>query len=386
MAEPLDIVIAGNGPVGMLLALALESSGVESVLVGGEREPAERPIALSYNSRILLERVGAFRALAATPIQSIHVSQRGGFGRTLMRASECGLEAFGYVVSYSDLCASLRKSLATPALAGEVRRYAPSRQGDSMELEVASDGAQRVLQARLLVLAEGGPLAQRGSSAGRFAWTGRRDYGQSAVVALVRTERAHGNGAWERFTPEGPIALLPFGDRLALIWSTTHESAHALCALNDAAFLARLSGAFGARLGRFVEAGARSEFALALRYRRSSPEPRVLAIGNAAQTLHPVAGQGLNLGLRDAWDLARLAEGSERAAIGSGAFVRRYVAARALDRGAGIGITDALVRVFSNDNRVLSGLRGAGLAALDLAPPARRFFARRMMFGARALP
>ncbi len=386
MAEPLDLVIAGSGPVGMLLALALESSGVESLLVGGEREPAERPIALSYNSKILLERVGAFRALAATPIESIHVSQRGGFGRTLMSASECGLEAFGYVVSYAELCASLRKVLSTPPLAGEVGRYAPSRQGDSMEVEVSGDGGERLLHARLLVLAEGGPLAQRGSSAGRFAWTGQRDYGQSAVVALVRTERAHGNGAWERFTPEGPIALLPFGERLALIWSTTPESAHALCALNDAAFLARLSAAFGARLGRFLETGPRSEFALALRYRRSSPEPRVIAIGNAAQTLHPVAGQGLNLGLRDAWDLAHLAERTERPVIGSGAFVRRYVAARALDRGAGIRITDALVRIFSNDNRALSALRGAGLAALDLAPPARRFFARRMMFGARALP
>jgi len=373
----------------MLLALALEEARVDYRLVGNEREAQDRPIALAYNSRILLDRLGAFRALAATPIETIHVSQRGGFGRTLIRAADCHVPALGYVVSYADLCSALRQRLPAPAVKAQVRRYSPSAQGDAIVVESSDAEPAQSFRARLLVLAEGGPLADRAVSSldrGRYSADGRRDYGQSAVVALVQTELPHRNCAWERFTADGPLALLPCGERLSLIWSTTHESAHALCALNDAAFLARLGATFGGRLGRFVGSGPRSAFPVALRYRRGSPEPRVLAIGNAAQTLHPVAGQGLNLGLRDAWDLARSLEGAERNEIGSTQFIRRYCAARSLDRGAGIRLTDALVRIFSNSNPAWMLARGLGLAALDLTPPARQFFARRMMFGARALP
>ncbi len=380
MVEQVDVLIAGNGPVGTLLALALESAGVDCRLVGSERDAVDRPIALAYNSRILLERVGAFRALPATPIDSIHVSQRGGFGRTVICASDYRLPALGYVVSYADLLAALRQRLAAPSIAAQVSRYSPAAQGDAMIIEAAGQS----FRARLLVLADGGAPVARPARAQDLER--RRDYGQSAVVALIQAQLPHHNRAWERFTAEGPLALLPSGERLALVWSTTHESAHTLCALNDRAFLARLAATFGGRLGRFLATGPRSAFPIALRYRRGSPAPRVLAVGNAAQTLHPVAGQGLNLGLRDAWELARALEGAERPAIGSTQFIRRYCAARSLDRGAGIRLTDSLVRIFSNSNPAMMLARGLGLAAMDLVPPARHFLARRMMFGARAMP
>jgi 2-octaprenyl-6-methoxyphenol hydroxylase len=229
----------------------------------------------------------------------------------------------------------------------------------------------------LLVLDDGGALAPAEHA---------REYGQQALVADVYPERPHGNTAWERFTGEGPIALLPFGERSALIWTAHTATVRRLLALGDSDFLLALRDAFGARLGAFERVGPRRAFALALRYREAHPAPHVIVIGNAAQTLHPVAGQGLNLGLRDAWELAELLLGVPREDIGSAPFAAAYLRRRAADRRAGIVITDSLVRLFSNESTLLAGARGAGLAALDLLPPARRFLARRMMFGTRGLP
>jgi 2-octaprenyl-6-methoxyphenol hydroxylase len=200
----------------------------------------------------------------------------------------------------------------------------------------------------------------------------------------VQAEQAHRGRAWERFTPEGPLALLPHGAGYALVWTAPPDRAARLAALDTAAFLDELHASFGGRLGAFVGAGERSAFPLALRYRREETRPRSLAVGNAAQTLHPVAGQGFNLGLRDAWELALLAR--EAPDPGSEGFIGDFRRARALDRRAGIQFTDGLVGVFSNADPLLCLGRGAGLLALDLLPPARRFIARRMIFGARALP
>ena len=389
--EGVDVVIAGNGPVGMLLALALQDARIDHRLIGNDWQAQDRPIALAHSSRVLLERLGAFRALEATPIESIHVSQRGGFGRTLIQAQDYKLPALGYVVSYSGVCSALRQGLEAAAMTAQVSRYSPTSQGDGVLVE-ASDGTNtHRVRARLLVIAEGSPFSGRllrssVSASLRDALEQRRDYGQSAVVAAVESELPHRHRAWERFTAHGPLGMLPFGERLAMVWSTSHESAHGLCALSDTAFLARLRDTFGGRLGRFVSAGPRSAFPLALRYRRGSPAPHVIAVGNAAQTLHPVAGQGLNLGFRDAWELAAALELGSPGDVGSAAFIRAYLSGRSLDRAGGIGITDALVRVFSNDNPVLAASRGLALAVLDTVPPARHFLARRMMFGARALP
>ncbi len=385
-AEAVDILIAGGGPVGAALALALEGSGHSVVLaearsadpIGARSATARdaRAIALSHGSRLILERLHAWQGLAATPIETIHISQQGGFGRTLIRAAECELPALGYVAGYDDLQSSL---LAPPCSA---KRLFGARltgfEGETAQLRT-QQGKLRFAP-RLTVLADGARITQdRAPSA--FS----KDYRQTAVVAWVQTVQAHRGRAWERFTPEGPLALLPHAGGYALVWTTSEERAAYLCALEAPIFLAELHAAFGDRLGAFTEVGGRAAFPLALRYQREETRPRALSIGNAAQTLHPVAGQGFNLGLRDAWELGRLARDST-SDLGSDGFLSGYRRARALDRCAGIQFTDALVRLFSNSNQLLKFGRGTGLLALDLAPLARKFIARRMIYGARALP
>jgi 2-octaprenyl-6-methoxyphenol hydroxylase len=384
-AEAIDILIAGGGPVGAALALALEGSGHRVVLAearsadtGGARSADSadgRPIALSYASRLILERLNAWSELPVTPIEAIHVSQRGGFGRTLIRAADCDVPALGYVASYDELQRSL---LAAPCSA---RRLFGAKLSafDGTTAVVQTREGELAFAPRLTVFADGARLADGG---GAPAY--RKDYRQTAVVAWVKTAQAHLGRAWERFTPEGPLALLPHAAHYGLVWTTSPDSAARLCALDTPAFLAELHAAFGDRLGAFLAAGARAGFPLALRYQRDETRPRCLSVGNAAQTLHPVAGQGFNLGLRDAWELARLAR--ETREPGSDGFRANYRRARGLDRRAGIRFTDGLVGLFSNSNSLLRFGRGAGLLSLDLLPFARRFVARRMIYGARGLP
>ncbi len=400
-AESVDILIAGGGPVGAALALALEGSGHTVVLAearsadshgarsadsgrtrsadsGGARPAAAgdaRAIALSYASRLILERVHAWSGLAVTPIETIHISQRGGFGRTLIRAADCDVPALGYVANYDDLQQSL---LAAPCSA---RRLFGARLTafDGTTAVVQTQEGERTFAPRLTVFADGARVADE-----RTAPAYNKDYRQTALVAWVQTEQAHRGRAWERFTPEGPLALLPHGAGYALVWTASPERSAHLAALDTPAFLAELHASFGERLGAFIAASARSAFPLALRYRREETRPHSLAVGNAAQTLHPVAGQGFNLGLRDAWELALLARAAREP--GSHSFISAYRRARMLDRRAGIRFTDSLVGLFSNSDPLLGLGRGAGLLALDLLPFARRFIARRMIFGARALP
>ena len=367
-----DVAIAGGGPVGCALALALSESAVRVARISDQAEAADRPIALSYGSRLILERLAAWSPLASTAIQTIHVSQQG-FGRTVMRCADYGLPALGYVTSYSELVAHL--AARTPAISGNLKSWEHS--GDGIMLRLSASGGEALMRARLLVLADGG----LNRDAGRVT-----DYRQRAIVAEVAAEHATAGTAWERFTTEGPLALLPFGERYALVWSMSPATAEELQGLRDPEFLARLRRVFGGRLGNFHSTGPRSTFPLSLRRSAVQTSPRVLAIGNAAQTLHPVAGQGLNLGLRDAWELARMLLDATREEIGARAFTARYASNRDLDRRAGIGFTDLLVRMFSNSVPPLALARGAGLAMLDVLPPARHFLARRMIFGARALP
>lgn len=385
MAEAVDILIAGGGPVGAALALALEGSGHSVVLAearsadsggaGSADSGDARPIALSYASRLILERLNAWSGFPVTPIETIHVSQQGGFGRTLIRAADCGLPALGYVASYNELQQSLR---AAPCSA---RRLFGARLTafDGTTATVQTQDGEFAFAPRLTVFAGGARIAD-----GRTAPTYRKDYRQTAVVAWVKAAQAHRGRAWERFTPEGPLALLPHAARYGLVWTTNPERAARLCALDTPAFLAELHASFGDRLGAFIEAGERTAFPLTLRYQRDETRPHCLSVGNAAQTLHPVAGQGFNLGLRDAWELARLARDTREP--GSDSFCTGYRRARALDRRAGIRFTDSLVGLFSNSNPLLKLGRGAGLLALDLLPFVRRFVARRMIYGARALP
>jgi len=202
------------------------------------------------------------------------------------------------------------------------------------------------------------------------------------VTARVRTDAPHANVAWERFCPEGPLALLPCGDRLALVWTTAPERAQALCAAQEPDFLDELRSAFGGRLGRFTSVERRSAYPLALRRARRLVGPRTVRIGNAAQALHPVAGQGLNLALRDAWELGvELERAPEQ--IGEPQALAGYAARRRLDRAGGLGFTHGMVQLFAGDAAPLRWARGLGLTALAALPPARNFLVRRMTYGAR---
>jgi 2-octaprenyl-6-methoxyphenol hydroxylase len=349
LAHGIDVLIRGAGPVGCALALALRGSSLTVGLVApAQAKPAFRPIALSYASRLILERLGAWSRLEATPIETIHVSQQQGFGRMRMDAADAGVPALGYVTEYASLLGALREQAEAFLVEDDV-------------------------PARCVVHAEGGaPDAQE------------KRYAQDALVARVRTRPASSTIAFERFTSEGPLALLPYDGRYALVWSCRPQRAVSLVESSDESFLKEFALAAGSRPGQPVEVEGRAVQPLVLRVRPTRVGERAVYIGNAAQTLHPVAGQGFNLGLRDAWELAAAFRDTEDP--GDARLLARYAAARRLDTQATIRITDALAGAFVGSSRVLRAARGAALTALDIFPAPRRFFARRMMFGPSALP
>jgi 2-octaprenyl-6-methoxyphenol hydroxylase len=211
----------------------------------------------------------------------------------------------------------------------------------------------------------------------------RREYGQAAVVARLWRAAPHAGIAYERFTPDGPIALLPEAGRYGLVWTMTPQRAEALCAQDDAAFLAALAPHFSARIGSFTKVADRRAFPLALEIAGSTVGARCVVLGNAAQTLHPVAGQGFNLGLRDAFGLAQAVLDAPRERIGERAMLEAYARRRRPDRWAGIAVTHGLVRLFGNDLPFLSWPRGLALTLLDTLTPAKRAFTRAMLFGLR---
>jgi len=375
-----DLVIVGAGPVGMTLALALKDSGLDLQLVDARPRGAARHdprvLALSHGSRLTLERLGIWQHLPATPIETIHISQQGGLGRSLLKAADYGLPAMGYVVAAGQLAAALDDALAAAGIPiqGNTTVTGLAAGTDSVSLSLA-DGT---LEARLVACAEG---SIQGEGAPELV---ERDYAQHAVISVATPVEGHVHRAWERFTPQGPLAVLPCGSDCAIVHTASPADADALMDLDDEAYRARLQAHFGERL-HFASVGPRARYPLLLRYRPDPTGPRTVWLGNAAQTLHPVAGQGYNLALRDVWACAQvlLRSGGDP---GDPATLARYAAERRLDRQGTIRFTDGLVRLFSNAIAPLAHARGAGLFALDLLPPARHFVAKRMMFGARAWP
>lgn len=381
------ITIVGGGPVGAALALALAQQGVPATVLEARQEPPDadpRAIALADGSRLILQRLGVWEALQpqATPIRTIHVSERGRLGRTILRAAELQREALGYVVNYSDLAGSINAAMENAGV--EIRRgaavsdVAPGKTVSTVHYQ--QDGQVHEIQVNLAVLADGGRSLEGISHLQRKT----REYGQCALVARVRSELAHEGVAYERFTPKGPVALLPWGASrdFALVWTATPERAAELCALGEAEFLSQLHGHFGDRAGRFEAVSGRNMFPLKMAWVRPVATDRVVFIGNAAQTLHPVAGQGFNLGLRDAWELSRLILNAPEDA-GNPAILEAYRTSRRMDTGGGMLFTDLLVRAFSNDVPGLGAIRGTGLGVLELLGPARNFLMRKMSFGAR---
>jgi 2-octaprenyl-6-methoxyphenol hydroxylase len=381
-----DVAIVGGGPVGLALAAAAAKAGLNTQVLEANSQTVNdgnaRTLALSYGSRLILDRLGAWKQMdSATEIRSIHVSQRGGFGRAVLHAEALAIPALGYVVPY----ARLHRALAETCLTSNAQLHRGAEvvnamtESDHVKVEFLHQQSRRQLCVRLLVIADGSGKSAVSSGVSMKS----RDYGQYAIIANVRTSRFHEHCAYERFTPDGPVALLPFGEDYALVWTATPEAAEHLLAMPDADFLLRLQRHFGDRAGRFLAVGPRARFPLALRYAQATVLPRRVLLGNAAQALHPIAGQGFNLGLRDAWDLGETIAARVDSDPGSADCLGAYARRRRLDRFAGIALTHSLVELFSNDLAPLRWARGMGIGLLDAIPFAKKMFTRRMVFGSR---
>ncbi len=391
-----DLLIVGGGLVGAALGCALGDRGLRIGLVEAHPFRADshpgyddRTLALSYGSRRIFEGLGLWQALApeATPIQAIHISDRGRPGMAHLDGAGQGVEALGYVLTARVIGAALLSrlerlpgvELLCPASLEDLTLHSEAAQA-----EVILNGQSVNLEARLLVAADGARSRVRqrlGIEALRW------DYGQAAVIANVSPELPHRNRAFERFTEAGPVALLPLGeDRCAAICTVREADLESVLALDDAGFARLLSDRFGDRLGAFLKVGRRQSYPLSLVKSREHIRHRVAVIGNAAHTLHPIAGQGFNLGLRDVAALAELVADAADADPGAPALLERYAQWRRWDQRRAIAFTDGLARLFVNPLGPVRLARNLGLLAFDLAPPAKRWLARQTMGLAGRLP
>lgn len=388
-----DIIIAGGGMAGSLLAWCLLSARPELRVAVIERQSSERQspdqpqraqpasfdsrsIALAAGSVSLLQRWGLWPELAgkACPLEQIWVSDRGHFGKTRLTASEYQLKALGQVLEVEHLGNLLSAKLANqPNLSffqpDHITAITPG--SDSQHISLHSG---TLLSANLLVIAEGG-LSQSRQLAG-FS-VSSDDYQQSAVIANLALAQDHHNIAFERFTEHGPIALLPLtGQRYSLVWTVERDSATALSELDEPAFTAAIQQAFGYRAGIFTAAGARAQYPLTLRRPNEIVRHRTALLGNSLHNLHPIAGQGFNLAIRD---IQALLLALADADPGSYPVLRAYQQLREQDIKRVVWFTDALVRGFSNNSRLVALARNAGLAAMLLCDPLKRPLAMQAM-------
>lgn len=416
MTRTADVAIVGGGLVGASLAIALEPLGLAVTLIEGVAPQAasqpsfdDRTSALGNGTRRIFETLGVWQQVAgeAAPIRRIHVSDAGRFGFARLAAGEHGLDAFGYVITNRVLGAALRARLERIAgleLRMPARVTAVRPLDDALELTLEPDGPP--LRARLVVAADGANSVVR-AAAGLEARV--EDYRQVAVVAHVRAATPGDGTAFERFTPNGPFAVLPLHDgAYGVVWTLAPAEAERVLALGDAAYLAALQQAFGWRAGRFVQVGARSAYPLRLTRALETTAPRTVLVGNAAQGLHPVAGQGFNLGLRDAVTLAELlaetraqrrdvaasagvdvgagagggagssAATSEAEAFdcGAPALLAEFAARRRSDRDGITRFTDGLVKLFGDERPGIGLARDLGLLLFDLSPTAKAALSR----------
>lgn len=381
-----DVAIVGGGMVGASLALGLGGTGVSTMLIegvppGSQAQPSfdDRTTALGNASRRIFQGLGIWPLIEpdAAAIRIIHVSDAGRFGFARLSAAEQGIEAFGYVVANRVIGTALWQRLGDtrglelrmPASADNVRIT-----GDGVQLDVVDGSGKREhVSTRLIVAADGAHSIVRAAAG---IEVGIEDYEQVAVVANVATDRPHDGTAYERFTPSGPLAVLPLQDgSYGVIWTAAPDRAAEILGFDDAVYLAELQKRFGWRAGKFLRAGRRASYPLKLSRSQSITATRTVLIGNAAQALHPVAGQGFNLGLRDAAMLAELVADSP-ADPGAPEVLERFAAWRAKDRDGVIRFTDGLVKLFGDARPGVGTLRNLGLLLFDVTPAAKSALAR----------
>lgn len=414
-----DVVIAGGGLVGgsfaLLLAGRCAGAGLRILLADaapvatsvmsaagpdGQGNFDARSTALSWGSRQIYHQAGLWPELEkyGCAIRDIHVSDRGHFGALRLHSRELQVEALGYVVENRHLSAVINNALLNhPGIdvcaPASVKKITPQASGARIVLHV-SDQNEQLIDTGLLVLADGGRSGlceQLGIS------LDKTPYGQQALICNIAFEKDHQGLAFERFTDTGPMAVLPLTDELtdkqpgsaggghrgALVWTLAQDNAQEIFELPEPAFLAALQQRFGSRLGQITRAGTRSLYPLALTLAREQIRPGVVLLGNVAHTLHPVAGQGLNLALRDADALAQLMaeavlEGNQ-AGLGEYALLERFLSSQQADQYRTVMFSDLTTRLFSNNIPALAAGRNLGLLTMDLLPPARKWFARQAM-------
>jgi len=401
MANNYDIIIIGGGLVGASLACALGEQDlriavIEAVPLSSDAQPSynERTVALGYGSRQIFEGIGIWSAideLGATAIKKIHVSDRGHMGKTRLDCAKEGLDALGYVVDtrlLGQALAARLDALSNVELICPAKLTSLKFTSTNAALAIEVDGVEQTLSASLVVGADGVQSSVREQVGIK---TFDMNYGQTAIITNVSVERSHRNIAYERFTPTGPLAVLPMSDvtefdegvehRCSIVWTVKDKDRDAVLALDDRQFLAELTERFGGQLGQFTRVGKRIGFPLALKQAREHVRPRLALVGNAAHTVHPIAGQGFNLGLRDVAVLAEVIVGAVQANedIGELLVLKRYARWRRRDHLRVIGFTDSMVRLFSNKFTPLALARNAGLVATDLFPPLKKLITRQAM-------
>jgi 2-octaprenyl-6-methoxyphenol hydroxylase len=380
----MPIVIVGGGPVGAVFALVLQRQGIDFTIIEARKMGAshedKRALALSYGTRMILDKLGVWDDIETnvTAINTIHVSQRGGFGRAKLNAKDHDLPALGYVMSYGVLTKALdskldRSKVLYESIASQIK---PDENFALVKFE--HNGELKTISSPLVVIADGGGVLSDIEGIERET----KEYGHNAIVSKVSCELPHNSIAYERFTPNGPMALLPNGERdYSLVWTGEKKFTDAMLDLDDTTFLNQLHVAFGDRVGKFLRVEKRMSFPLKLSTLKSSSAQHLVVIGNAAQTMHPVAGQGFNVGLRDAWILADMLIEAHSEKLGSEEMLKSYSKKRKQETSRGVLFTDFLVNVFSNDLIGVSSIRGMGLGLVDIVKPAKSFLVNKMSFG-----
>lgn len=393
-----DVVIVGGGMIGVSLGIALNGQGLKIAIIEANKfsvntQPNydDRAIALAYGSRCIFEGMGLWEKMQTlvTPIKDIHISDQGHFGVTRLNHRDENVEALGYVITARELGNVLLNSLKTKK---DIQVFSPATLSD---LEFSADSVRCSLQtasgaqgitARLVVAADGGQSTAR-KLLGLSELT--KSYKQTAIIANVSTELKHNNKAYERFTPHGPLALLPMPEnRYAIVWTRAKYQADKIMTLNDTDFLKQLQESFGRRLGNMTNVGKRHAYPLSLIRAKQQIQHRLVLIGNAAHTLHPIAGQGFNLGLRDVAALAQLIAEAQQAQIDIGQLdlLSRYLKWRKHDQEIIMGFTHGLVKVFSTTFAPVAMARNMGLITTDILPALKHLLARHTMGLAGKLP
>ncbi|MDO9423727.1 MAG: 2-octaprenyl-6-methoxyphenyl hydroxylase [Methylobacter sp.] len=397
MQHDYDLLIVGGGLAGNCLALALKNTGLKIAIVeASSREQlhdsaaGDRALALAAGTVKMLEALGIWQSIsqAATAIKNIHISDQGHFGKVRLSAQQENVAALGYVITARDIETHVAKLVN----AENIELICPARLvglmagNNAVNVSLKRGDEALNVSARLLVGADGG-----NSSVRKLLEIAQHitEYGQTALVTTVRSSLPHNNTAFERFTASGPLALLPVNcDHCAVVWTRTTEDADALMSCSEADFLAELQQCFGYKLGKFSLVAPRRAFPLSLIRAEKMLANRTAIIGNAVHQLHPVAGQGFNLGLRDVVQLAEMIINRHQANqdIGTTEFLTAYAQSRQKDHARTIGFTDTLVRIFSNDWLALAAARNVGLAILDHIPAAKTLLTRHAMGLAGRLP